>query len=72
MESNDGWDIEASAKQFLKFNGNEFTRVDEEGTEAAVTKKRFTTGEENALFVFEVTAKQNLTSVGIMKEGRYK
>ena len=64
-----GWDIKASNQNNLKFNGKMLTHIKEQGTEAAVTKKKFMTGEENVYFMFEIDALPGLTACGIKKEG---
>ena len=63
-----GWDLQASHQNHLKFYKNELTRVNEQGTESAVTKRKFITGEENVLFVLEVKSLCTLTVIGIKKE----
>ena len=64
-----GWDIKASNQNNLKFNGKMLTRIKEQGTQAAVTKKKIMTGEENVYFMFEIDALPGLTACGIKKEG---
>ena len=65
-----GWDVKASPKDFIKIEGNIISRVNKQGTHAAVTKRKFITGEENILFVFEVNTTPDLTALGIKKEER--
>ena len=68
-DSIDGWDVKASHQNYLKFNRNLLTRITSHGTESAVTKRKFVTGEQNVLFVLEVKSVPTLTVIGIKKEG---
>ena len=64
-----GWDVKASNQNNLKFNGKMLTHIKEQGTQAAVSKKKFVTGKENVYFLFEIDAVSSLTACGIKKEG---
>ena len=63
-----GWDVKASYPNWFKFEGKEFTHIGNSGKQSVVTKKKFVTGEENVLFVFQSGDAPKLHALGIKKE----
>ena len=65
----DGWDVGASHKS-LTLNGKKVSNELKGSTFAAVTKKKFVTGQDNVLFIFDYLSNTMCASCGVIKEGR--